>query len=68
MSRGDVLIRIGALAFVLGLASLLAAVVPFLLGHDNTPLPLALGSYAMVAGIVLAAIGLRLQSVDRRRS
>ena len=68
MSRGDVLIRIGALAFVLGLASLLAAVVPFLLGHDNTPLPFALGSYAMVAGIVLAAIGLRLQAVDRRRS
>lgn len=68
MSRGDVLIRIGALAFVLGLASLLAAVVPFLLGHDNPPLPFALGSYAMVAGIVLAAIGLRLQAVDRRRS
>lgn len=68
MTRGDVLIRIGALAFVLGLASLLAAVVPFLLGDDNPPLPFTLGSYAMVAGIALGGLGLRLQTVDRRRS
>jgi hypothetical protein len=63
---GARLVGTGALLFALGVLAAVAVVVPFFLGRDNAPLPLALGTMLMPLGLGFALSGL-LRGARRAR-
>ena len=61
MRRADLLVRIGAAVFAVGVVALLLVVVPFLLGDRDDPgLALDLLALALPVGFGLALLGLLL--------
>ena len=56
---GDGLVRVGAVAFAIGLVAILVVVVPFFFGRENRPLPLNLAAGVLPPlGLALALGGL----------
>ena len=55
---GDALVRVGAVLFAVGVVGVLAAVVPFLLGRDDAPLPVALTASLLPVGLGVSLLGL----------
>ena len=58
LEPGDVLVRVGAVLFLIGAIAVLVDFLPHPLSHQNRPLPLDLLAYAMAAGLGLALLGL----------
>jgi hypothetical protein len=67
LARGDVLVRIGAGVFVVGLVSVALVFVPFLFGRDERGVALSLTSFLTCAGLGLALLGLTLGAKDSQR-
>lgn len=59
---GDLLVAVGVVLFLLGVAAVLLDVLPFFAGTDNRPLWLNLASFLAPLGFGLALLGL-LRSV-----
>ncbi len=55
---GDLLVRVGAVVFAIGVVAVLLIVVPFFLGHGQSPLPLNLLALLLPVGLGLALLGL----------
>lgn len=64
---GDRLIRVGAVAFGLGVVAVAAEFVPFFFGRSNLPLWLALLCLLLPVGLGLALWGLLRQARAARR-
>jgi hypothetical protein len=58
VSRGDVLVRAGAVVFAVGAVAVLAVVVPFFFGHANASIVLNLLTLLLPLGLALALLGL----------
>jgi hypothetical protein len=58
LEPGDVLVRVGAVLFLIGAVAVFADFLPHPLSHQNRPLPLDLLAYSMAAGLGLALLGL----------
>jgi len=57
-ARGDLLVRVGAGVFGLGVLAVLAIVVPFFFGADERPTWLNLSALLLPVGLGLALLGL----------
>ena len=64
---GEQLVRAGAVLFGLGVAGVLAVVVPFLLGREDAPLWTTLLASLLPVGLGLALLGLLRGARARRR-
>nr|WP_322974682.1 hypothetical protein [Actinacidiphila epipremni] len=67
MGAGDLLVRIGAIVFVVGAAGTLATVAPLLLGTRRLPTPAYFVSMLMGVGLALALLGLLRSALAQRR-
>ena len=67
MGRGDVLVRIGAAVFAVGLVAALVVLVPYVAGNgDEPPLVLDLLMLLLPAGFGVALLGLLLSARSHR--
>lgn len=64
---GDLLVRIGAVVFVVGAVGTLATVAPMLLGTRRLPTPAYFVSMLMGVGLALALLGLLRSALAQRR-
>jgi hypothetical protein len=64
---GDLLVRIGAVVFVVGAVGTLATVAPLLLGTRRLPTPAYFVSMLMGVGLALALLGLLRSALAQRR-
>ena len=55
---GDLLVRVGAGVFAVGVLGVLLVVVPFFLGHSDAPLTVSLLALLLPVGLGLALTGL----------
>lgn len=67
MGAGDLLVRIGAIVFVVGAVGTLATVAPLLLGTRRLPTPAYFVSMLMGVGLALALLGLLRSALAQRR-
>ena len=65
---GDLLVRIGAVVFVVGAVGTLATVAPLLLGTGRLPTPAYFVSMLMAVGFALALLGLLRSALAQRRT
>ena len=63
---GDLLVRVGAVVFTVGLLATVVIVVPFFFGRSDAPLGPALAALLMPVGLGIALSGL-LRSARRGR-
>lgn len=63
---GDLLVRIGAVVFGVGVLGVLAALVPFLLGRQDAPLWTTLVASLLPVGLLVALLGLLRAALSRR--
>lgn len=64
---GDVLVRVGAVLFFLGVVAVVAVFVPFLFGHSERGLGLSLAAFLTGLGFALALVGLAVVGRASRR-
>ena len=64
---GDRTVRLGGVLFGVGVLGVLAVVVPFLLGREDAPLPVALVALLLPVGLGTALVGLLRGARARRR-
>ncbi|MER0244652.1 hypothetical protein AAHZ94_22205 [Streptomyces sp. HSW2009] len=64
---GDLLVRIGAIVFLVGAVGTLITVTPLLLGLDRLPTPAYFVSMLMGVGFLVAAGGLLTSIAAQRR-
>ncbi|MBC3982247.1 MULTISPECIES: hypothetical protein [Streptomyces] len=64
---GDLLVRIGAIVFLVGAVGTLVTVAPLLLGLDRLPTPAYFVSMLMGVGFVIAGAGLLTSIAAQRR-
>lgn len=67
MGAGDLLVRIGAIVFLVGAVATLATVAPLLLGTGRLPMPAYFVSMLMGVGLALALLGLLRSALAQRR-
>ena len=67
MGAGDLLVRIGAIVFLVGAVGTLATVAPLLLGTHRLPTPAYFVSMLMGVGMALALIGLLRSALAQRQ-
>jgi hypothetical protein len=67
MGAGDLLVRIGAIVFLVGTVGTLATVAPLLLGTKRLPTPAYFVSMLMAVGLALALGGLLRSALAQRR-
>lgn len=67
MGAGDLLVRIGAIVFLVGAVGTLATVAPLLLGTRRLPTPAYFVSMLMGVGLALALLGLLRSALAQRR-
>jgi hypothetical protein len=67
MGAGDLLVRIGAIVFLVGAVGTLATVAPLLLGTGRLPTPAYFVSMLMGAGLAVALLGLLRSALAQRR-
>lgn len=65
---GDRLVRLGVLVFVVGVAGMLCAFVPFFFGRVDAPSWTALVASLMPVGLGIALLGLLRSARSRRRT
>jgi len=65
---GDLLVRIGAIVFVIGAFGTLATMIPFFIGTDPLPTPAYFVSMLMGVGFALALGGLLRAALSQRRT
>lgn len=66
-NAGDVLVRTGAVVFLVGALGTLATVAPLFLGSDPLPTAAYLVSMLMAVGFALALAGLLRSALSQRR-
>ncbi|WUH93036.1 hypothetical protein OG900_24910 [Streptomyces sp. NBC_00433] len=66
MGAGDLLVRIGAIVFIVGAVGTLATVAPLLLGTRRLPTPAYFVSMLMGVGLALALLGLLRSALAQR--
>lgn len=64
---GDLLVRIGAVLFVVGAVGTLATVAPLLLGTRRLPTPAYFVSMLMGVGLAVSLLGLLRSALAQRR-
>lgn len=64
---GEGLVRAGALVFAIGVAGVLAVLVPFLLGRADAPLWATLLALLLPVGLGMSLVGLLREARTRRR-
>lgn len=67
MGAGDLLVRIGAIVFLVGAVGTLATVAPLLLGTNRLPTPAYFVSMLMGVGLALALGGLLRSALAQRQ-
>ncbi|WP_443054324.1 hypothetical protein [Streptomyces sp. IBSBF 2435] len=67
MGAGDLLVRIGAIVFLVGAVGTLATVAPLLLGTRRLPTPAYFVSMLMGVGLAIALLGLLRSALAQRR-
>jgi hypothetical protein len=65
---GDLLVRIGAITFVVGAVATIVTVMPLLLGTRRLPTPAYFVSMLMGLGLLLALVGLLRAAMAQRQS
>jgi len=68
MGAGDLLVRIGAIVFLVGAVGTLATVAPLLLGTSRLPTPAYFVSMLMGVGLAVALCGLLRAALAQRQS
>jgi len=68
MAAGDLLVRIGAIVFLVGAVGTLATVAPLLLGTHTLPTPAYFVSMLMGVGLAIALCGLLRSALAQRQS
>lgn len=68
MGAGDLLVRIGAIVFLVGAAGTLATVTPLLLDTKRLPTPAYFVSMLMAVGLALALGGLLRSALAQRQA
>jgi hypothetical protein len=68
LGAGDLLVRIGAVVFLVGAAGTIVTVAPLLLGTSRLPTPAYFVSILMGVGLALALAGLLRSALAQRRS
>jgi hypothetical protein len=66
MGAGDVLVRVGAIVFLVGAVGTVATVAPLLLGTRRLPTPAYFVSMLMGAGLAVALAGLLRAALAQR--
>lgn len=66
MGAGDLLVRIGAIVFIVGAVGTLATVAPLLLGTRRLPTPAYFVSMLMGVGLAVALLGLLRSALAQR--
>ncbi|MFI1094501.1 hypothetical protein [Streptomyces sp. NPDC020917] len=67
MGAGDLLVRIGAIVFLVGAVGTLATVAPLLLGTSRLPTPAYFVSMLMGVGLAVALAGLLRAALSQRQ-
>jgi len=67
MGAGDLLVRIGAIVFLVGAVGTLATVAPLLLGTSRLPTPAYFVSMLMGVGLAVALAGLLRAALAQRQ-
>lgn len=67
MAAGDLLVRIGAIVFLVGAVGTLATVAPLLLGTHTLPTPAYFVSMLMGVGLAIALCGLLRSALAQRQ-
>jgi len=68
MGAGDLLVRIGAIVFLVGAVGTLATVAPLLLGTSRLPTPAYFVSMLMGVGLAVALFGLLRAALAQRQA
>jgi hypothetical protein len=68
MGAGDLLVRIGAIVFLVGAVGTVATVAPLLLGTSRLPTPAYFVSMLMAVGLAVALAGLLRSALAQRHS
>lgn len=68
MGPGDLLVRIGAIVFLIGAAGTVATVAPLLLGTRRLPTAAYFVSMLMGVGLAVALVGLLRAALAQRRT
>ncbi|WNI16000.1 hypothetical protein [Actinacidiphila sp. ITFR-21] len=68
MGAGDLLVRIGAIVFLVGAAGTLATVAPLLMHTKRLPTPAYFVSMLMAVGLALALGGLLRSALSQRQA
>ena len=68
MTAGDLLVRIGAIVFLMGAVGTLATVAPLLLGTHTLPTPAYFVSMLMGVGLAIALCGLLRSALAQRQT
>jgi len=68
MGAGDLLVRIGAIVFVVGAIGTLVTMAPLLLGTSRLPTPAYFVSMLMAVGLGLALLGLLRSAMAQRQT
>lgn len=68
MAAGDLLVRIGAIVFLVGAVGTLATAAPLLLGTHTLPTPAYFVSMLMGVGLAVALCGLLRSALAQRQS
>lgn len=66
MGPGDLLVRVGAIVFLVGAVGTLATMAPLLLGTSRLPTPAYFVSMLMGVGLAVALIGLLRAALAQR--
>ncbi|WP_433890050.1 hypothetical protein [Streptomyces sp. CA-111067] len=67
MGPGDLLVRIGAIIFLVGAVGTIATVAPLLLGTHRLPTPAYFVSMLMGVGLAVALVGLLRSALAQRQ-
>jgi len=68
MGAGDLLVRIGAIVFLVGAIGTMATIAPLLLGTSRLPTPAYLVSMLMGVGLAVALCGLLRAALAQRQA
>lgn len=68
MGAGDLLVRIGAIVFMIGAAGTIVTVAPLLLGTSTLPTPAYFVSMLMGVGMAVALVGLLRSALAQRHT
>jgi len=68
LGAGDLLVRVGAIVFLVGAVGTIATVAPLLLGTSRLPTPAYFVSMLMGVGLAVALVGLLRAALAQRQT